>query len=92
MHSLVTVDNEEIKKAKGVNINVVKSTIHKKYVDFFFNKYFIRHKMKRIPSIFHRFGTYDICEISLFRFDDKIYILNDGINSLAYFHKDVKSQ
>ena len=25
-------------------------------------------------------------------FDDKRYILNDGINSLAYFHKDVRSQ
>ena len=25
-------------------------------------------------------------------FDDKMYILDDGINSLAYFHTDVKSQ
>ena len=36
--------------------------------------------------------TYDVGKISLSCFDDKIYILYDGINSLAYFHKDIKSQ
>ena len=25
-------------------------------------------------------------------FGDKRYVLNDGINSLAYYHEDVKSQ
>ena len=25
-------------------------------------------------------------------FDDKRYILDDGVNTLAYFHTDVKSQ
>ena len=36
--------------------------------------------------------TYNVCKISVPCFDDKSYILNDGINSLAYFHKDVISQ
>ena len=48
--------------------------------------------MKRIQSKLHRTGTYDISKISLSCFDDKRYILDDGINSLAYFHKDIKSQ
>ena len=43
--------------------------------------------MKRIQS-----KTYDVCKISLSCFDDKRYIVDDGINSLAYFHKDIKSQ
>ena len=38
----------------------------------------------------YRLGTY-VCEISLSGFDDKKYVLDDGIDSLAYFHKDVKS-
>ena len=38
----------------------------------------------------HRIGTYDICKISLSCFDDKRYILDSGVNSLAYCHKDVK--
>ena len=57
-----------------------------------FSKYFIRNKMKRIQSKLHRIGTYDVCKIYLLCFDDKRYILGDGINTLAYFHKDVKSQ
>ena len=52
----------------------------------------IRHKMKRIQSKLHRTGSYDVCKISLSCFDDKRYILGDGIISLAYFLKDMKSQ
>ena len=46
--------------------------------------------MKRIQSKLHRIGTDDVCKISLSCFDDKRYILDDGVNSLAYFHKDIK--
>ena len=52
----------------------------------------MKHKKKRIHSKLHRIWTHDVCKISLFCFDDKGYILGDGINILAYFHKDVKSQ
>ena len=48
----------------------------------------MRHKMKRIRSKLHKIGTYDVWKISLSCFDDKTYILADGINTLAYFHKD----
>ena len=47
--------------------------------------------MKRVQSKLRRIGTYDICKISLSCFDDKRYILDDGVNSLAYFHKDIKN-
>ena len=36
--SLVIANNEEIKKAKGVNKNVVTSIRHKEYVDLLFNQ------------------------------------------------------
>ena len=52
----------------------------------------IRHNTKRIQSKLHRSGTYDVCKISLFYFDDKRYVLDDGINSLTYFHKNIKCQ
>ena len=54
----------------------------------------MRHKIKRTQSKLHRIGTYDVCKILLSCFDDKRFILDvgDGINSLDYFHKDVKSQ
>ena len=50
----------------------------------------MRHKRKRIQSKLHR--TYDVTQIYLSCFNDKRYILDTGINSLAYFHKDRKSQ
>ena len=59
-----------------------------KFKDVLFNKKIIRHKMKRIQSKKHKLGTYDIAKISLSCFDDKRYMLDDGIYSLAYFHKD----
>ena len=45
--------------------------------------------MKRIQGILHDIGTYDHFKISLSCFDDKTYVLGDGINTLAYFHKDI---
>ena len=71
---------------------LLKNTKHKKYIDVLLNKYFVKHKMKRIQSKLHRVGTYDLYKIYLFCFDDKRYILQDGIKSLAYFHKNIKRQ
>ena len=44
--------------------------------------------MKRIQSEKHKLGTYEIEKISLSCFDDKIYVLDDGIYTLSYFHKN----
>ena len=52
----------------------------------------MRRRMKRIRSKLHIIATYDVCKISLSCFDNKRYILDDGINNLTYFHKDVRSQ
>ena len=34
--------------------------------------------------------TYEINKISLSVFDDKKFVSNDGIHTLAYFHKDLE--
>ena len=86
MYSLIRVDDEEVTKAKGVN----KKTRHKELVDVLFNKKVIRHNMNRIQSKLHRVGTYHIYKISLSCFDDKRCVLDDGIDTLAYFHKDIR--
>ena len=77
------------KKANEVNKNVVKNIRHKEYIDALFNKKIRKDKMKRIQSKLHNIGTYEVCKISLSSFNDNRYILNDDINSLAYFHKDI---
>ena len=86
MYSLISVDNEEVTKAKGVN----KKIRHKEFVDILFSKKVIKHNMKRIQIKLHRIGIYDVLKISVSCFDDKRYALDIGVNSLAYFHKDIK--
>ena len=51
-------------------------------------KKIIRHKIKRIQSKKHKLETYEIGKISLSCFDNKRYVLDDRICTLAYFHKN----
>ena len=44
--------------------------------------------MKRMQSKKHKLRTYEIDKISFPCFDDKRYVLDSGIRTLAYFHKD----
>ena len=44
--------------------------------------------MNRIQAKKHKIGPYEIDKISLTCFDDKRYVLDDEIRTLAYFHKD----
>ena len=78
------IDGKECNTAKGVGI----ATEFDGFKDVLFNEKIIRHKMKRIQSKKHKLGTYEIDKISLSCFDDKRYVLDDGIRTLAYFHKN----
>ena len=53
------------------------------------NKKALRHKMRGIKSKKHEILTYESDKRSLFDLDDKTYILDDGINTLPYGHKDI---
>ena len=59
-----------------------------KFKDVLFNEKIIRHKMKRIQSKKYKLGTYEIDKISLSCFDHERYVLDDGVYTLAYFHKN----
>ena len=83
MYSLISVDDKEVNKSKGIN----KKFKHKEYLDVLFGKKVVRHGMKIIQSKLHEIGTYDVNKISLSCLDDKRCVLNNGINTLAYFHK-----
>ena len=87
MYSIKNIDVKESNTVKGVNI----STEFNEFKDTLFNKKIIRHKMERIQGKKHKVGTYKFNKISLSVFDDKRFVLNNGIHSLAYFHKDIDS-
>ena len=87
MYSLTSIYNKETSKAKGVN----KKIRHNEYVECLFNEKVVRHSMKKIQGKLHEIGTYDVYKISLSCFDDKKYVLDYGVITLAYFHKDIRN-
>ena len=84
MYSIKNIYGKESSTAKGVNI----TTEFEEFKDTLFNKKITRHKMKRIQAKNHKIGTYEINKISLLCFEDKKFVLDDRIHTLAYFHKD----
>ena len=87
-YSIKNINGKESNTAKGVNI----ATEFNKFKDTLFNKKIMRHKMRKIQAKKHNVGTYEIDKILLSCFGDKRFVLNDGIHTLAYFHKDLKKQ
>ena len=86
MYSIKNIDGKECNTAKRVNI----ATEFDGFKDVLVNKKIIRHKMKIIQSKKHKLGTYEIDKISFSSFDDKRYVLDYGIHTLAYFDCDKK--
>ena len=79
--------NKNSKRAKGVKKSVVKNVLrHIDYKRTLFKEKRMRHKMTYIRNKFHNITTVETIKISLSCFDNKRFILNDGINSLAYDH------
>ena len=84
MYSYKT-ENKENKTAKGVKKNVIKSELSlSDYRDTLQKCNTMRHKMRTIRSEYHQISSYQINKVSLSPFDDKRYILDDGISSYAY--------
>ena len=84
MYSIKKIDGSESSTAKGVNI----AKEFNEFKDVLFNEKIIRHKMKGIQAKKHKIWAYEIDKISLLCFDDKRFVLDNGVNNLAYFHKD----
>ena len=84
MYSIKKIDGKEHNTAKGVSI----ATKFDKFKDVLFNKKIIRHKMKRLQSKKQKLRTYEIDKISLSCFEDERYVLDYGIYTLSYFHKN----
>ena len=58
----------------------------------FSTKKLMRHKMRRIKAKRRKVETYEIDKISLPCFDDKRFVLKDGIHTLAYFQKGLRKK
>ena len=87
MYSYIKENCKYCCKAKGIKKNVVAQEIkHKNYLDTLFYKSRNLQKMNMIRSKSHIVNTYEVNKIGLSCYDDKRYILDDGISTLAYGH------
>ena len=85
MYSIRDVNKNEKSIHKGHN-SFIK---YDEYENACSDKKVISHKMSGIKSKNHELVTYESNKRSLCDFDDKRYILVDGINTLPYGHKDI---
>ena len=83
---------KECCKAKGIKKNVVEKEIkHNNYIETLFNKSRNLYKMNIIRSEKHILNTYEVNKIGLSCYDDKRYILDDGITTLAYGNYNINN-
>ena len=86
-YSLKFNSEKEEKKAKGVVKCVIKKDIkHDMYRETLANSSQKRYLMNVIRSQKHEMYTKQINKISLSAYDDKRYLLDDGITSYVYGH------
>ena len=79
--------NEEMKKAKGVTKNVSKKDLsYQDYRDCLIEEKKFMHTMLTIQSFKHQLYTIKQNKVSLSPYDDKRYLLDDGVSSLPYGH------
>ena len=85
MYSILDESNNGINTRKGRNAFIEFQEFH----NTIFKKKILRHTIRGIKPKNHYLGTYETNKRSLSCFYDKQYILKNGINTLAYGHKDI---
>ena len=85
MYSIRNVYNYENSVYKGHSFDIR----YDQFKDTHSNKKVIKRNMRGIKSKKHEIYTYENNKTSLSCYDDKIYILDDGINTLPYGHTDI---
>ena len=90
MYSLIYEDQGvmvEKKTAKGIKKSVIKNhTRHTHYKQCLFSKQIHMSKMTQIRSYGHELYNVEMNKLGLSPYDDKRYLLTDGVTSLAYGH------
>ena len=90
LYSYKMYEGEENKKCKGLKKLVVERSIaHEEYKTCLFEQETQRRKMNIIRAYNHVVYTETINKVALSPFDDKRYILEDKIKTLAWGHRDI---
>ena len=84
-YTVIDVNNYEKSTHKGHKSNFRSS----EFKEVLFNKKVFQTYNKKTGSKKHKIYTQESNKISLPCFDDKRYILHNGINTLAYGHRNI---
>ena len=91
LYSFKMEDGEENKKCKGVKKQVVKDSItHEDYKTCLTTGKEVYRKQNIIRSYEHEVYTEEVNKIALSAMDDKRYILDDGMHTLAWGHYKIE--
>ena len=91
LYSIKYEETSNKKTAKGLQRAVLKKFIdHEHYKNVIENNNIYNTSMKRIQSKMHKIETVQLEKMIFMPFDDKRYILPDGINTLPFGHKDIE--
>ena len=91
LYSFIIEDGEENKKCKGVKKQVVEESItHEDYKTCLLTGKETLRKQNILRSYDHEVYTEEVNKIALSAADDKRYILNDGMATLAWGHHRIK--
>ena len=92
LYSFIMEDGKENKRCKGVKKQVVESSItHEDYKTCLRTGKEQLRKQNILRSYEHEVFTEEVNKIALSSIDDKRYILNDGIHTLAWGHYKIKN-
>ena len=93
MYSYKKVDGKEERRAKGVQRAVVANEMnHDAYVNELNHPAENKYVNRRITSFLHQLQTIVVNKRGLSAYDDKRYILDDGITTVAYGHYKIASE
>ena len=86
-YSILAANDMEINKLKGIRHYVVDRDFHhEQYLSTLNEGLEVECNMTMLRSTHHNMHTVNVNKVGMSAFDDKRYILDDGISSLAYGH------
>ena len=86
MYSLILITKKTKRQTESIKMLPEK---HKEHEYMIFEKKRVRYEIKIMQSKYNEVGTYNINKISLSRFGDKRYTLDDGIKTEACLYRDI---
>ena len=91
MYSLLIDGRTQKMTAKGVKKSFIKNHVtHELYHHTLVNRTVTRAQFLNFRSFQHSLHTVEIDKVCLSAFDDKRYILNNGVDTLAYGHYSIE--